>query len=76
MDRKRKRKIVTTLVAVELEKQRLCASMMIVTVIYALTTWYYEKYYVKNRTFVSHETCLSVLDRFIGHSDITCVNEL
>ncbi|BBG96920.1 hypothetical protein Prudu_005882 [Prunus dulcis] len=28
MDRKRKRKIVTTLVAVELDKQHLCASMM------------------------------------------------
>ena len=76
MDRKRKRKIVTTLVVVELKKQRLCASMMLVTVIYALTTWYYEKYYLKNQTFVRHETCLSVLDRFIGHSDITCVNEL
>ncbi|CAL9025415.1 unnamed protein product [Prunus brigantina] len=36
----------------------------------------YEKYYLKNGTFVRHETCLSVLDRFIGHSDITCVNEL
>ncbi|BFG30592.1 hypothetical protein CerSpe_168660 [Prunus speciosa] len=76
MDRKRKRKIVTTLVAVELEKQRLCAPIMLVTVIYALTAWYYEKYYLKNCTFVRHETCLSVLDRFIGHSDITCVNEL
>ena len=37
MDRKRKRKIVTTLVAVELDKQHLCASMMSVTVIYTLT---------------------------------------
>ena len=36
MNRKRKRKIVTTLVAVELEKQRLCASMMLVIVVCVL----------------------------------------
>lgn len=46
MDRMIERKIMITLIAIELEKRHFCAAVILVAILYAPTSWYCEKFYL------------------------------
>ncbi|PON48084.1 hypothetical protein PanWU01x14_239740 [Parasponia andersonii] len=58
--------------------RRITMCIMLLVNVYVMLMLYrhYEKYILKNRTLVRHESRLSVLDSMIGHNDIKCVNQL
>lgn len=49
---------------------------MILVHVYVMLCRHYEKYVLKNRAFVRHESHLSVLESMIGHSDAECIHQL
>ncbi|PON46600.1 hypothetical protein PanWU01x14_250300, partial [Parasponia andersonii] len=68
--------ILIYLYARQLHYRRIIMCIMILVNVYVMLYRHYEKYILRNRTLVRHESRLSVLDSMIGHNDIECMNQL
>ena len=76
MNRNEEEDIEVYIVLEEMYNQMKLMISMLMVMMYATVHGHYEKYCLKERTFVRHGTRIEELDRLIRGSDVTCIEQL
>ena len=76
MDFEEEEETVAYIVLEEMYNQMMLMFSMLMVMMYATLHRHYQKFCLRDRTFVRHETRIEELDRLIRGSDVTCIEQL